>query len=70
MKYPELTVSALIYNPQDQILLCRSHKWDDRYSIPGGHVEYGETLEEALRREIDEETFTYPIGRVYRTPPP
>ena len=56
MKYPELTVSAVIFNSNNEILLCRSHKWDDKYVIPGGHVEYGEKLEDALRREILEET--------------
>ncbi|MDC7124217.1 MAG: NUDIX domain-containing protein [Spirochaetales bacterium] len=56
MKYPELTVSAIIFNKNDEILLCRSHKWDNKYIIPGGHVEYGEKLEDALRREILEET--------------
>jgi len=34
----------------------KSHKWRDKYVIPGGHVELGETLEEALMREIKEET--------------
>ena len=56
MKYPELTVSAVIFNPENEVLLCKSHKWDDKYVIPGGHVEYGEKLEDALRREILEET--------------
>ena len=56
MKYPELTVSGIIFNPKNEILLCRSHKWDDKYVIPGGHVEYGEPLEKALKRELLEET--------------
>ena len=56
MKYPELTVSAVIFNSKKEVLLCRSHKWEDKYVIPGGHVEYGEKLEDALRREILEET--------------
>lgn len=56
MKYPELTVSAVIYNKNNQVLLCKSHKWDNKYIIPGGHVEYGEKLEDALKREILEET--------------
>lgn len=37
------------------MLLVRSHKWGDRYTIAGGHVEVGERLEDALRREIREE---------------
>jgi len=56
MPYPEPTVSAIIFNPDDEVLLCRSHKWEDKYVIPGGHVEIGEPMEEALRREVREET--------------
>ncbi len=56
MKYPELTVSAVIFNTDNKILLCKSHKWDDKYVIPGGHVEHLEKMEDALRREILEET--------------
>jgi len=56
MPYPETTVSAVIFNPDDRILLCKSHKWENKYVIPGGHIEKGESMEEALRREILEET--------------
>ncbi len=55
-KYPEPTVGAVIFNPEDKILLCKSHKWNDKYVIPGGHIELGEKMEEALKREILEET--------------
>jgi nucleoside triphosphatase len=55
-KYPEPTVSAIIFNPEGKILLCKSHKWGDKYVIPGGHIELGEKMEEALKREILEET--------------
>lgn len=55
-KYPEPTVSAVIFNPEGKILLCKSHKWDNKYVIPGGHIELGEKMEEALKREIFEET--------------
>jgi len=54
--YPELTVGAVIFNKENKLLLCKSHKWNDQYVIPGGHVEIGEQLEDALRREIHEET--------------
>jgi len=55
-KYPEPTVGALIFNPEGKVLLIKSHKWGDRYVIPGGHIELGEKIEDALRREIREET--------------
>lgn len=55
-QYPELTVGATILNSEGKVLLCRSHKWDNAYVIPGGHVELGETMEEALKREVMEET--------------
>jgi len=54
-RYPEPTVGAVILNGRRQMLLVRSHKWGDRWTIAGGHVEVGETLEDALRREIREE---------------
>ena len=55
-QYPEPTVGALIFNPEGELLLVKSHKWKNKYVVPGGHVELGETLEEALLREIKEET--------------
>lgn len=54
--YPEPTVSAVIFNPEGKILLCKSHKWGNKYVIPGGHIELGEKMEDALKREILEET--------------
>jgi len=54
--YPEPTVGALIFDPAGRLFLMRSHKWAGKYVVPGGHVELGETLEAALRREVAEET--------------
>jgi nucleoside triphosphatase len=54
-KYPEPTVGALILNGKGEMLLVRSHKWGSLYTIAGGHVELGETLVDALKREIKEE---------------
>jgi len=54
--FPEPTVGALIFNLQNKIFLMKSHKWKDKYVLPGGHIELGEKIEDALKREIKEET--------------
>ena len=56
MKYPEATVGAVILNSEDKVLICQSNKWNQKYVIPGGHIEAGESMEEALVREVKEET--------------
>lgn len=53
---PLITVGALVVASDGDILLVRSKKWQGRYSIPGGKVELGETREQAVKREIKEET--------------
>ena len=53
--YPEPTVGALIVNKEGKILLTKSHKWFDKYTLPGGHIEVGETMKEAVIREVKEE---------------
>jgi len=55
-RYPEPTVGALIFNSRDELLLLKSHKWRDKYVVPGGHIELGERTEIALIREVKEET--------------
>jgi nucleoside triphosphatase len=55
MSYPEPIVGALIRNETGEILLVRQAKWNNKYCIPGGHVELNETIEEAIKREIQEE---------------
>lgn len=55
-EYPEPTVGGLIFNPEGELLIVKSHKWKGKYTIPGGHVEVGEHLRDALTREIKEET--------------
>ena len=56
LKHPEATVGAIIFNPENKVLICKSSKWNNKYVIPGGHIEYGEKMEDALIREIKEET--------------
>ena len=53
---PEPTVGALIFNKEGKIFLMKSPKWHDKYVIPGGHIELGEKMIDALKREIKEET--------------
>jgi len=54
--YPEPTVGILIFNRKGELLLLLSHKWPGRYVVPGGHVELGERMEQAVIREAEEET--------------
>ena len=55
--HPQLAVSAAIFR-DGKILLVRRAKSPAKgfYSLPGGRVEFGETLHIALHREVDEET--------------
>ena len=55
--HPQLAVSAAIFR-DDRILLVRRARSPAKgfYSLPGGRVEFGETLHSALHREVDEET--------------
>src|SRR3954453_20573101 len=55
--HPHLAVSAAIFRG-DKVLLGRRARSPAKglYSLPGGRVEFGETLHAALHREVDEET--------------
>jgi nucleoside triphosphatase len=54
-RYPEPAVGALIFH-KGRMLLVRGERSGQLWVIPGGHVETGEPIEAALRREIREET--------------
>lgn len=49
-----LGVRALVIDQSDRVLLVR-HTYVSGYYLPGGGVEPGETLEQALERELSEE---------------
>lgn len=55
--HPQLAVSAAIFR-SDEVLLVRRARFPAKgfYSLPGGRVEYGESLHTALHREVAEET--------------
>jgi len=53
---PVVTVGALIFDDEGRVLMIRTHKWSGLWGIPGGKTKLGETSEEALRRELREET--------------
>lgn len=55
-KRPLTTVGGLLRDAAGNVLLVRTHKWSNLWGIPGGKVEYGETLEAAFVRETREET--------------
>ena len=54
--YPVSTVGALVVNSKGEVLIVRSNKWHDKYTVPGGHIELGERAEDAIKREVKEET--------------
>ena len=56
-KFPEPIVGGLIFNKKGELLLVKSPKWLNRYSIPGGHIEVGEDflvqrLEGKLKKKL------------------
>jgi len=57
-KAPSLTVDAVITCENDSIILIKRRKspYKDSWALPGGFVEYGETVESAVLREVKEET--------------
>ncbi len=57
-KFPkgvEIVGSAIIENSKGEILLVKSPNWHNKWTMPGGHIEPGETINEAVIREAKEE---------------
>ncbi|MGB3639947.1 MAG: NUDIX domain-containing protein [Rivularia sp. (in: cyanobacteria)] len=53
--YPLTTVGALIKGHSGRVLIVKTTKWRGTWGVPGGKVDWGETLEAALIREFQEE---------------
>jgi 8-oxo-dGTP diphosphatase len=53
-----LGVGAVVWNERHEVLLIRRSKppRQNKWSLPGGKVEFGETLRAAVTREVREET--------------
>jgi nucleoside triphosphatase len=51
----EIVGAGVVENSEGKILLAKSPKWHDKWTMPGGHIDPGETIEGAMVREIKEE---------------
>ncbi len=55
-KSPILTVDGIILEKGKVLLEKRNHRpFIGHWVMPGGHVDYGERVEEAIKREVKEE---------------
>ena len=52
---PLCTVGALVVNPNAEVLIVRTTKWRGTWGVPGGKLDWGESLQDALLREFREE---------------
>eukprot|EP00347_Sterkiella_histriomuscorum_P003432 403364314 len=68
-KRPKVGLGAFILNEQDEVLVCQRIQPGDfqhnTWSFPGGHLEYGESFEDCIVREVEEECgVLFPHDRV------
>lgn len=54
--HPIPATGALIFNEDDEIFLMKSPKWKNKWLVPGGKIDKGETMEQTIKREVKEET--------------
>ena len=53
--HPLACVGALVKGPSGKVLIVKTTKWTGLWGVPGGKVDWGETIQEALKREFHEE---------------
>lgn len=66
-----VSVKAIILDDQNRLLIGRGEEDSEGWEVPGGGLEHNESLEECLRREVEEElgvqvTEIGKVGFIYR----
>ena len=56
LKSIEIVGGVIMENQEGKIFMAKSPKWTSKWTFPGGHIEAGEKIVEALVREAKEET--------------
>lgn len=54
-QFPKIVVGGFIVNDKREILLVKSYKWPGKWVVMGGHIEWGESIAQAVEREVKEE---------------
>lgn len=54
-QFPKVVVGCFILNDNGEVLLVKSYKWPGKWVVMGGHIEWGESIADAVNREVAEE---------------
>lgn len=52
----KVATGVVLYNSEGKVFLARGKKWNDKWAVPGGGVDHGESIDACIRREVKEET--------------
>ncbi|MFB6244789.1 MAG: NUDIX domain-containing protein [Candidatus Nanohaloarchaea archaeon] len=55
-EYAVPATGVLIQKESGEVFLMKSPKWENRWVVPGGKVEKGDSVKETVRKEVREET--------------
>lgn len=56
-QFPRVGLGIFVFKDGKFIMGCRrGAHGEGTWSVPGGHLEFGETIEEGAKREVEEET--------------